>query len=286
MPREGGRAISGSTVQWDEDCDLLVAGSGAAGFAAAVTAAHRGLRVIVAEKDRYLGGTTAWSGGWIWAPCNPVARRHGFDEDSSCPRAYLAAVQGQNFNPELVDAFLAAAPEMIRFLENDAAFEFECGAHIPDTYCDLPGAGYGGRSVIAAPFDGRILGDAISLLRPPMRETSLMGMTIQAGRDLRAFMTATRSPASALYVARRLIRHLWSMGRFGRGMELRNGNALAARLLRAAINLDVDLRPAHPVSRLVIEDGAVTGAIVDGPGWLAGHQCKSRCRPCMRGLSS
>ena len=33
-----------------EQCALLVIGSGAAGLCAAVTAAHRGLKVVVAEK--------------------------------------------------------------------------------------------------------------------------------------------------------------------------------------------------------------------------------------------
>lgn len=47
------------------DCDVLVIGSGAAGLAAAVTAAHHGLKVIVAEKHYHLGGTSAWSGGWL-----------------------------------------------------------------------------------------------------------------------------------------------------------------------------------------------------------------------------
>ena len=49
-------------------CDLLIVGSGAAGLSAAVTAAFHGLRVIVAEKEPVFGGTTAWSGGWMWAP--------------------------------------------------------------------------------------------------------------------------------------------------------------------------------------------------------------------------
>ena len=33
------------------DCDLLVIGAGAGGLSAAVTAAHLGLSVVVAEKD-------------------------------------------------------------------------------------------------------------------------------------------------------------------------------------------------------------------------------------------
>ena len=50
------------------DCDLLVIGPGAGGLSAAVTAAWHGLKVIVAEKEPVFGGTTAWSGGWMWAP--------------------------------------------------------------------------------------------------------------------------------------------------------------------------------------------------------------------------
>ncbi len=58
-------------------CDVLVLGSGAARLSAAVTAAFHGLKVILAEKDPVFGGTTAWSGGWMWAPLNPLARRTG-----------------------------------------------------------------------------------------------------------------------------------------------------------------------------------------------------------------
>lgn len=256
--------MAGTTLQQDEDCDLLVAGSGAAGLAAAVTAARHGMRVIVAEKADVLGGTTAWSGGWIWAPCNPVARRHGFTEDTSAPRNYLAAVLGNNFDPRLADAFLAAAPEMVAFLETEAGVVFECGARIPDTYGHLPGAGTGGRSVIAAPFDGRALGKDIALLRRPLRETSFLGMTIQAGPDLRAFMTATRAPRAALYVARRLARHLWSLARHGRGMDLRNGSALVARLVHAALAQGVSFRTGQSVVTLQTQDGAVTGAVLEG----------------------
>lgn len=255
-----------TTTAWTEEADLVVAGSGAAGLATAVTAAHHGLKVILVEKEAVLGGTTAWSGGWIWAPGNPVARRLGITEDDGSTRRYLEAVLGNNFDAELVDAFLSAAPEMIGFLEAETALEFECGAKIPDTYGDLPGAGTGGRSVIARPYDARALGSERRILREPLRETSFLGMTIQAGTDLRAFMTASRSPSSALYATRRLARHLWERARYGRGMQVRNGNALVARLIRSALDLDIDLRPGHAVTRLEMDETGVCGVVQTSAG--------------------
>lgn len=52
-------------------CDVLVVGSGAGGLAAATVAAAHGLEVIVAEKDRYVGGTTALSGGFMRLHVDP-----------------------------------------------------------------------------------------------------------------------------------------------------------------------------------------------------------------------
>lgn len=257
-------------TDWSESCDLLVAGSGAAGMAAAIAAAHGGLRVVVAEKADVLGGTTAWSGGWIWAPGNPLAPRQGKADDPGAPRRYLQAVLGNDFDPVLVDAFLAAAPQMVAFFHDRTALRFDCGLHIPDTYGDRPGAGTGGRSVIAQPFDGRSLRGDIALLRHPLRETTFRGLTIQAGPDLRAFMTATRSSRAALHVARRLARHMWDLARHGRAMQLRNGSALAGRLIRAARDCGVDLRPGHAVERLVTGPDGVTGAILRrGKGTVA-----------------
>ncbi|GAB4269344.1 MAG: FAD-dependent oxidoreductase [Pararhodobacter sp.] len=247
------------------DYDLLVIGSGAGGMAAAVTAAALGLRVCVLEKTDVLGGTTAWSGGWIWAPGNPVCQRAGIVEGPEGPRTYLQAVIGNHFDAEKVDAFLTAAPQMVAFFETRTALQFEPGAAIPDTYGHLPGAGTGGRSVIARPYDARALGAALKLLRPPLRETSFKGMTIQAGADLRAFMTMTRSWPSFMHATRRVLRHMRDMALHGRGMDLRNGNALIARLLRSALDLGVDLRTGVTVFALLADGGRVTGVrLADG----------------------
>ena len=143
------------------ECDLLVIGSGAGGLSTAVTAAWHGLKVIVAEKEPVLGGTTAWSGGWMWAPLNPLARRAGIVEDIEAPRAYLRHVLANNFDEARVNAFLESVPRMVEFFETHTALQFESGTKICDTYGNAPGAGTGGRSVIAAPFDARKLGPLV-----------------------------------------------------------------------------------------------------------------------------
>ncbi len=242
-----------------ETFDLIVLGSGAGGMAAAVTAAAAGLRVLVLDKAPVLGGTSAWSGGWIWAPGNPVC---GVAEAPGAARAYLQARLGAHFDAARVDAFLEAAPRMVDFFETQTALQFDPGLAIPDTYGDLPGAGTGGRSVIARRFDGRRLGAEIALLRKPLRETSFKGMTIQSGTDLRAFLTMTRSARAFAHVTGRVLRHIRDLALHGRGMDLRNGNALIARLLRSALDLGVTLRTGVTVQGLSATAGRVDGVMI------------------------
>ena len=51
------------TRTWDREVDVLVAGTGAAGLTAAITAADAGLSTLVVESTDRWGGTTMRSGG-------------------------------------------------------------------------------------------------------------------------------------------------------------------------------------------------------------------------------
>ena len=240
------------------DCDLLVVGSGASGLAAAVTAAWHGLKVVVVEKAPVFGGATAWSGGWMWVPGNPLAQRAGIHEDPQQPRDYLKSELGEHYDAARVGAFLDHAPQMVAFFEQHTALQFVDGNAIPDMH----GAGSTGHQVIAAPYDARALGPLNQRLRKTMVETSFLGMPIMAGADLGAFLSMTRSAKSFLHVAGRFMRHLRDLALHGRAMHLVNGVALIGRLAKSADNLKVQLMASAPAQRLLLQGGAVRGAVV------------------------
>ena len=244
------------------NCDLLVVGSGASGLAAAVTAAFHGLKVVVVEKDPVFGGATAWSGGWMWVPGNPLAQRAGIHEDPQQPRTYLRNELGARYDAARIDALLDNCGPMVAFFEQHTALQFVDGNAIPDVHGHVPGAATQGHQVAAAPYDGREVGPLIKRLRRTMRETSFMGMPIMAGADLGAFLSMTRSFRSLRHVARRFSRHLIDLAIHGRAMQLVNGVALVARLAKSAETLGVQLIESAPAKRLIVENGVVRGAVV------------------------
>jgi len=67
--------------------------SGAAGLAAALSAASRGNQVIVIEKAPAIGGTTAKSDGAYWIPNNHIMRQAGIaDPKDECDSLHGARV--------------------------------------------------------------------------------------------------------------------------------------------------------------------------------------------------
>ncbi len=248
------------------ECDVLVVGSGAAGMAAAITARHRGLDVLIAEKEPQFGGTTARSGGWLWIPRTSLARAWGIVEEPEAARTYLRHQAGNSFDAARVDAFLRAGPEAVDFFTTETAVRFDMPLVFPDYHAEAPGGAQGGRSMVARPFDGRELGDSINKLGAPLPELTIFGIMLGSGKDIVHFMRATKSFASAVYVARRLGRHLLDVLRYGRGMTLTNGNALAGRLAKSAFDLNIPMWLSSPVRELIMDADAVRGGLVEKDG--------------------
>jgi succinate dehydrogenase/fumarate reductase flavoprotein subunit len=246
------------------ECDVLVAGSGAGGLAAAVTARKHGLEVIVAEKEPLFGGTTARSGGWLWIPNHPMQAGIGVRDSLEDASTYLLHETGEHFDAERVNAFLTAGPKMVDWFRRETAVRFDPSATFSDYHPDAPGGKAGGRSIVASAFDGRELGPMLARLRPPLPELTVFGVMIGSGVELTHFMRWSKSLRSAAFVARRIVGVGCARLFYGRSVRLTNGNALAGRLLKSALDAGVVLRDSSPVERLLVEGGAVRGAVVGG----------------------
>jgi succinate dehydrogenase/fumarate reductase flavoprotein subunit len=248
------------------ECDVLVVGSGVAGMSAAITAASRGLKVIVAEKAHFYGGTTSRSGGWLWVPNTHLAKAYGHHESEDQALTYIKDQAGKSFDESRVRAFLHQGPKAVQFFMSKTAVQFDMPLLFPDYHAEAPGAAQGGRSFVTRPYDARELGPLIKTLGPVLPELTVFGLTIGSGKEIIHFMRASRSVESAWYVAKRLTKHFLEVLRHGRGMTLTNGNALAARLAKSAADLSVPVWLSSPVVQLVRNSERVTGAWVDREG--------------------
>jgi succinate dehydrogenase/fumarate reductase flavoprotein subunit len=246
--------------------DVLVVGTGASGLSAAVTAAHHGLEVLVVEKEARYGGTTARSGGWLWIPGTRLAAEQGIHEPPGAAKAYLQHEATTHFDAKRVDAFLENGPKAIDFFTRNTCVQFDMPAVFPDYHAEAPGGQQGGRSMVTRPFDGRELGERIQQLAPPLPELTVFGMMLGSGPEIRHFMRASKSLTSFFYVTRRLSRHFLDVITHRRGMTLTNGNALAGRLMKAAMDRDIPVWLCSPVKRLVTEHDGVAGALVEHEG--------------------
>ena len=246
--------------------DVLVIGTGASGMATAVTAASQGLKVLVVEKEARFGGTTARSGGWLWIPGTRLATEQGITEPPGAAKDYLRHEATTHFDEKRIDAFLENGPKAIDFFTKNTCVQFDMPAVFPDYHAEATGGQPGGRSMVTRPFDGHQLGKRIKQLAPPLPELTVFGMMLGSGPEIKHFMRAFKSPTSFVYVTKRLTKHFIDVVRNGRGMTLTNGNALAGRLAKAGMDLDIPVWLSSPVKKLVVEYDGVSGALVQHEG--------------------
>lgn len=177
--------------RWDHEADVVVVGSGAAAFAAAVSALYNGASVIMVEKAPIVGGTTAKSGGGYWIPNNPDMRARGMRDNRedaikymarhSYPHLYHADAERYGL-PEheynLITAFYDAASPAIEFFEEIGALRsgFDPGApdyleHVPENKAPY------GRSMFPKRPDGT-LGNGVDLIQQMRSWAEGRGVTI------------------------------------------------------------------------------------------------------------
>ncbi len=246
----------------DAEFDVVVVGSGAAGMTAALAAAHHGLRAVVLEKTEWFGGSTARSGGGIWAPGNEVLRKAGVRDTPEQARAYLAQVAGDCVPAERQRALLEQGPAMLALVRATTPVDFAWVPDYADYYPEAPGGLAQGRSIEPVPLDGRALGAELAHLNPPY-VPSPNGVTITQA-DYRWLSLGPRHPRAILASAKVL-------GRLARTRVLGHrtlsmGQALAAGLRAGLMAKDVPVWLSTPMTGLHVEDGRVTGVHVTRDG--------------------
>ncbi len=246
------------------ETDLVIVGSGAGGLSAAITAKKHGLDVVVIEKEAVFGGTTALSGGVLWIPGNVHAKKAGVRDSLDAARIYMRNETGQFFDEAAVDTFLKNGPEMVNFFEAETCVKFIPTLY-PDYHPDVAGGVDIGRSILAEPFDIRELGAHMKRLRPPLKTITFIGMMFNSSNaDLKHFFQATQSLTSAIYVAKRLVNHLKELMLYGRGTKVTSGNALAARLAKATLDLGIPIYTSTCAKELLKEGKLVVGVRASG----------------------
>lgn len=210
-------------ADWQAETDVLVVGSGGGALTGAYTAAREGQSVIVVEASDRFGGTTAYSGGGMWFPCNAVLTRNGHEDTLEEATEYYRSVVGDRTPVELQDAFLRNGAPLVDYLESDEDWEFLYYPW-PDYFGKAPQARAEGRHIMPMYFPAAELGDLREVLRP----TLLVERSGQAPLDM-----------------------------------IIGGQALIGRLLIMLTKRGVDLRLNTRLTDLVVEDGRVVGAVVD-----------------------
>lgn len=246
---------------WDDTFDLIVVGSGAGALVAAIRAAERGAKVLVLEREPSWGGTSAWSGGGMWMPNNPLMQRDGAGDSTERALQYMDAVIGDvgpASSPERRRAYAETCPQVVAFLEEQGV-PFIRAELYPDYYPEQPG-GMVGRGIEAEVLDGKTLGPWLGTLSAPDNMPSVAMTT----RDVHYLPKAMRTWAGFSGTVRVLARTAWWMLTGRRPLGI--GQALLGRLMLLIQEHKVPVWLSSPMRSLVEEDGRVVGVIAEREG--------------------
>lgn len=250
----------------DEDqADVLVFGTGAAGLTAALVAASKGLDVRIFEKSAFAGGTTATSGGSLWVPGAEPIRARTPDVTVDQARQYLLGEMGEWVRHDLLEAFLSASPEAIDYLATHSEVRFAHATN-PDYHADQPFGSATGHAITALPFDGRRLGADFARLKPPRDVFMVMGGLMVGRREIPMLLRPFSSFANFRRTTGLILKHAWERLRYPRGMRLLIGNALIARYMYSLRQRQVPIVYETRLVDLFQENGRVAGAIVEHDG--------------------
>ena len=236
-------------TDFDEEFDLVVVGSGGGGMVAALTAADEGLSVLVVEKAKRFGGSTAISGGGIWVPNNPTLKRRGHDDSRESIRQYLDALTEGKIDPARLDVYVDQGPAAMELVEKSPWMEFFWVKGYSDYHPEYEGGRPAGRSIEAKPFDTRKLGEDEAFQRPNNMKGPLgLWITAKDYHDLAMVKRTWRGRWASVIAAWRVFSNFFLRRHMATG-----GRALVARLRMALKDADIPLRLKTSMTEILTE---------------------------------
>jgi 3-oxosteroid 1-dehydrogenase len=254
-------------MDWDKEVDVIVVGSGAGGLLSALVAAHHHADVLVVEKEKLWGGTSATSGAGIWIPASDQARAAGFEDDTAEAFKYVRKLSADNVPDANIKAYVENASAMLRWVTANTEIEYQAFPY-PDYHAEEPGGSPSGfRTHMPLPIDGRKLGRDVETLRFASPAASLFGYLNWHFDE--TYIMLFRARGWQWHLAKSLARYWFDWPfRFKsrKDRRLTLGNALLGGLRLAVNEKNIPVWLEAPLIELVSEKGQVTGALIRRKG--------------------
>jgi len=127
-------AVQASSIStWDHEADVVIAGYGVAGAAAAVEAARAEADVLVLERTGSWGGAAAMAGGFIYlGGGTPLQKACGFDDSADNMAAFLNVAMGPGADENRIGDYCAGSVDHFNWL-------VDCGVPFKAEFFSEPG---------------------------------------------------------------------------------------------------------------------------------------------------
>lgn len=245
---------------FDHTFDVVIVGSGAAAFAAALGAVDEGLSAVLIESSAKWGGNSNKSGGGMWLPNNPLMKRDGVGDSREEALKYLEVTATHEFRASSArrqEAFVDGVEDWVKTATKHG-LNLVRAADYSDYYPELPG-GKIGRALEVYPVGlGRI---------GAWRKNMAVAATLPVMTDDVWLLTRAFVSWSGFWRGVRLVFRTLRGLVTGQGVLAGIGAALTSSLLYATvIKGKVPLWLETPMTDLLIEQGRVVGVMATQGG--------------------
>jgi 3-oxosteroid 1-dehydrogenase len=231
-------------MNWDEDFDVAIVGSGIAGVSAALAAHEHGLRPVLLEKSDLLGGGTTYSYGLIWVPRSHLARAAGVEDSRDAVLRYMRFMGAGYEVDDRMHTYIDRGPEAIEFY-TQSGIRLRLSRSVKDMYVGkVLSASEGGRSLEHDLISGIELGEwRDRILVPPVTPHTILVEEMIAWGGIH-----NEAAWDPVVIAEREKKDI-------RGL----GYGLISGFVKELVRRSIAIRAGTAVDRLVLEAGRVSG---------------------------